>query len=819
VLTPSVIASDLRQAVRQVGARPGFSALVIMLLALGIGATTAMFSLTDAVLFRSLPIAEPDRVVRIFRIDTAGRPSGNVSHPVFADLRERAASFSQVAAYVGWAPFNLSRADSEPVRLVGSVVTGDYFNLLGVAPLLGRPLLPADDVERGAHPVLVISEQTWRRHFDADPDIVGREVRINTHPFTVVGVMPARFGGLSASAYVDAWASMAMLEQAHPGQSWDALSQRGWTWHDSVARLAPGVSLAQARAEVAAIGAALVEEHGENPDFLRIGLLPADAAAVDTYGRQGTRRNAWLLLGVTFVLLLIAAFNSASLLLVRTEERVRELALRLGIGASRGRVLGMLFMEALLYAALGSTLGLLLAWLAMAAALPALRGVLGAGPVDPLLLLHGRVLVLALALTLGTALIAVLSPALRLFRIDPGQGLKQGALGAPQQRGRVRFVFSAGQVALAVGLLAVALLLARSFWHTAAVDPGFDPRHILVAAIDPLHGGHSPEASADLQQALMERLQAHPAVESVAFAAIVPMQGWQMVASLARPGHEADARSDAEFNVVSSGYLELMRIPLLQGRGFDSGDRAGAPGAMVVNRSFAEHFFPGESALGQEVEMAEVKWQVVGVAADSRLGNLRETIPPAVWMPIAQRPHAMASVLIRSRGADPWTLLPVLREAVHALDPNLPVLRPRSMIEQIGASYAQARVLALLLLAFAALAVLLSTAGLYGLLRWQVRARTREIGIRLAIGASASDIGRSFLWRAILLTAIGIPLGLAGAVLVARLLDGLLFGVSPYDSVSLLAVGFSFLLLVVLATWVPARGASRVDPLAALRHD
>lgn len=810
---------DIRFALRQAASRPLFAALVVGVMALGIGATTAIFSLTDVVLFRSLPVAEPERVMRIFRVDESGRPAGSMNFPAYADLRDHATGFSHVAAYVGWASFNLGVSGQEPVRIVGGVATGEFFELLGVSPLLGRYLLPSDDIDRGAHPVLVIGEQVWRRHFNADPDVVGTEVRINTHPFTVVGVMPARFGGLSASGYVDAWAPMAMLEQAHPGQSWEGLSQRGWTWHDAIARLAPGVSLEQAQAEVDAIVAGAVEEFGINPNYARLGLIPADTAAVDVYGSQGTRRNAWLLLGVTVTLLLIAMSNTASLLLVRTEERAREIALRLGIGATRGRVLRMLFSEALLYALVGTALGLLMAWLVMSAALPQLRTVLGAGPTDPVLLLHGRVFAFAAVLAVLTASFAVLSPVLRVFRIDLNTALKQGAVRGPRQGAHARNAMVVGQVMLSVGLLAVALLLVRSFWHTAVIDPGFDPRDTLVAAIDFLPAGHSEEEAARMQQDLLARLDAHPAVESATFTGTVPMQSWSMVSSFTRPGMDEGAGGHTEFQMVTPDFFDTLRIPLLQGRVFEAGDREGAPLVMVVNRAFAERFMPGEDPLGQRIEMSSREWHIIGVVGDIKLGNLREEFKPVVWMPLAQRPNAMASIVLRSHGADPWTLLPVLREAVHALDPALPILRPRTMVQQIGESYRQATVMAWLLSAFAVLAVVLSAAGLYGMLAWQVRTHTREIGIRIAIGASAAAVRRQFLRRGLLLTAIGIPFGLLVAVWVGRAMDALLYGVAAHDPLTLAGVAGGFLLLALLATWGPARHSTRIDPMTALREE
>jgi hypothetical protein len=294
--------SDIRFAWRQALLKPLFAALVVGVLALGIGATTAIFSLTDAVLFRPLPIAEPDRVVRIFRVDEVGNPNNNMNFPAIADLRDHSASFSQVAAYQDWAPFNLAVSGQEPARVAGAVVTGDYFNLFGVPPLLGRYFLPSDDVERGGHPVVVLSEMTWRSRFGADPDVVGTEVQINTHPFTVVGVMPLRFGGANAQPSVDAWVPMSMMEAAAPFEEWSYLTDRRVSWLDGVARLAPGVSLAQAQAEVDAIVANVIEAEGLDIENMRLGLIPATAAAVDPYSFEGTRRNAFLLLGVTAAL-------------------------------------------------------------------------------------------------------------------------------------------------------------------------------------------------------------------------------------------------------------------------------------------------------------------------------------------------------------------------------------------------------------------------------------------------------------------------------------------------------------------------------------
>ncbi|HRQ65296.1 MAG TPA: ADOP family duplicated permease, partial [Xanthomonadaceae bacterium] len=704
---------DLRYVLRQALARPALAGLVVGVLALGIGAATAIFSLTDAVLFRSLPIHAPERVVRVFRVDEHGMPQMNLAFPNFVDLRDGMSSFSHVAAYQDWSPFNLAGAGLEPARVAGAVVTGEYFNLFGVPPLLGRTLLPADDGERGAHAVVVLGERLWRSRFGADPGILGRSITINTYPFTVVGVMPAAFGGASAQPTVDAWVPMAMLEQAAPMERWEFLGNRGASWLDGIARLAPGVSLAAAQAEVDAVAARAVEAEGLEPGQLRLGLIAATRAAIDPYGYESTRRNALLLLGVTLVLLSIAMINAAGLLLVRAEERAREIALRMGIGAARGRVLRMLLVEAFVYALAGAVMGTLLAWFVLAAMLEPLAGMMSGAPTDPSLLLRGRVLGFAVALAAATALIAVVSPALRVLRLDVNTTLKQGGARTARQGGRARSAAVVGQVMLSVSLLAVALLLVRSFWHTVAVDPGFDPRHTLTASVDLLRQGYSAEQAVQAQEAIIERLNAHPDVAAAAFARIVPVQGGSMRSSFRRAGIEPEGHMQTDVNFVSPEYFEALRIPVLQGRALSAWDREGAARAVVINRALAERWFPGEDAIGQELEIegAGLLWRIVGIVADSKLRSLRESPQPSAYFPLAQRRDAQASLIVRGHGDDPWRLLPAIREAMHAVDPTLPLFRTRTLAEHVARSHIEATVMAWLLSSIAALAVLLSAAG------------------------------------------------------------------------------------------------------------
>jgi putative ABC transport system permease protein len=592
------------------------------------------------------------------------------------------------------------------------------------------------------------------------------------------------------------------------------------SWLDGVARLAPGVSLAQAQAEVDAIAANVVEAEGLDLENMRLGLVPATAAAVDPYSFEGTRRNAFLLLGVTATLLLLAMTNTASLLLVRTDERARELALRLGIGASRGTVLRMLLAEALAYALTGAALGFALAYAVLSITLEPLTGMLGGAPTEPALLLHWRVLVFGGGLAVLTAVLAAISPAMRVMRLDINTSLKQGGSRGDRAGSRTRSTFVVGQVMLSVGLLTVALLLVRSFWHTAVIDPGFDPRQSLVASVDLLRQGYSDEQAVQAQESIVERLRAHPAVDSAAFAAIVPVQSGGIRSTFQRPGIEQDDSSATDINFVSPDYFTTMRIPLLRGRALSADDREGAPKALVINRTLAQRWFPGEDPIGQHLEFRRDElWEVVGIVGDSKLRNLREEPLPAAYMPLAQRPYAQANLVVRGRAADPWLLLPVLREAVHAVEPALPLFRTRTLDQHVDNSYSEATVMAWLLSAFAALAVALSAAGLYGLLSWQVRTRTREIGIRLAIGATADAVRRQFLSRGMTLTAVGVALGLGVAVWAGQFLEALLYGLSVHDPVTLAAVTVGFLLIALLATWAPAARSARIDPMQALREE
>lgn len=806
---------EIRQVLRQVGSRPLYASLLVGVLALGIGPTTALYSLVDAVLFRPLPVPQPETLVRLFRVDERGRPAGNLSFPLFEDIQNRIESFESVAAF-SLGPFNVVVGSAPAARVMGAATTGDYFNVYSVPPLHGRLLLPDDDQVRGGHPVAVVSEGFWRNHMGGDPSAVGTIVRINNHPLEVVGVMPARFTTVVGG--VEVWTPMAMMEQTI-FQPWDVRSNRGRSWHDAVARLRPGASMDAAQAELDSLVASVVAETGGNPQFMRFGVFSASRAAIDPYGSRDTRRNAVLLLGLTVALMVIAVMNAASLTLMRAEERSREFALRMGLGAPRARVLKMLTAEASIYAAVSVSVGLFLAWATIRLGAPWLRDVLGWRTIDPMVLLHWRVIGFAVGVALVALLVAVAIPAIRVSSIDLHTAFKNGS---PHERGgraHVRTGSVVAQIALSVALLAVALLMVQSLWNTAAVEPGFDADGVVVADIDLMRQGYETEEAARFRDAVIARLDEHPSVERAAFTTNLPLGPNSMSSSFTVVGSDDGEFRNTRLNGASDGYFDVIRAPLLTGRLFTHRGAEDGPLEVVVSRAFAQSVFGDGDSVGRRLDMLMTEVEIVGVVGDIRLGSLRQPAEPVVWLPLSRSGYGQPHLVVRARSGDPWSVLPVIHDVVGSLDRAVPLFNTRTLIEHVGASYRDARALAYLLTAFAVLAVALAAAGLFGLLSWQVRTRTREIGIRVSLGATAARVRGHYLARAVLLTAIAVPAGLVAAVWTARAMERWLFGVTPLEATTYLTVAAGACALAAVAAWLPASRAAGVAPAVALRDE
>ena len=815
--------TDLRYALRSLAGAPAYALGMIAVLALGIGVNVAIFGLVDAVLFRRLPVERPEELVRVFAA-TQGPARGRFgsSYPVYLEYRDQASAFSGLAAFSGGGQFNLSTGDAQAERVSGATVTGNYFQVLGVRALVGRTLLPEDDRAKGAGASVVISERLWRRRFGASPAAIGAPVTLNATPFTIVGVAPRGFIGATIEDVPDLWVPTSMVDAAAPSfRDVKPLERRGFSWLDVVGRLAPGVTLAQAQAQLDAIATRRAATQPADQKDPMPALVPAEAATLGETQGASARRLAWLLVGVVGFVLLIACADAAGLLMARAERRQREVAIRVALGASRARLVRQMLLESAILALAGAALGVLAAvWLT--------RLVVATAPDDfvlPLDVATGalapRALAVAVAAALATTALFGVAPALRAAGADPLPSLKgeRRTVGAGRARVPARGALVAAQVALSVILLVGAGLLARTLANAAGVRPGFDPDGVVVASVDFGRSGYTREQRRRFQREILARLQATPGVQHAALAHAVPVQGSAMANSLVIDGYvpKPDEALHASVIPVSDDYFAAMRIPLVRGRTFGGQDAdSGAAQVAIINRAFAERFWPGQDPVGKWI--GDVEARVVGVVGDVRLHSLREPPPLTVYRPLAQFGVPSATVVARTTLA-PAVAMRAVAAAVAAVDRDLPLFNVRTLREKLGAALAQERVLAALLSAFALLALLLSAAGLYSLIAYTAQARTREWGIRIALGARAGHVLGLVQRQALVASAAGLAAGLAGAAALTRLARGLLFGVAPVDPATYAGAAVVLLAVGAAAAWVPARRAVRVNPVEALRSE
>jgi putative ABC transport system permease protein len=811
------LGQDVRFALRTLRAGPGFAAAAVLTLALGIGAGTAMFSVLNGVLLRELPVRVQDEVAVLWTrppADAAGHVP--VTYHELEALRQRTRAFRAVAgvAYQG-ALEQVARDRGRPLTLHATWVTGDFFPLLGVAPVHGRTLLPADDAP-GAAPVMVVSHAFWRRHFAADPAAVGRALEWNGKRYTVVGVLPRGFEyPKGAEVWVPVLPDFPATRQAGAGPAEVIV-------FDLVGRLSPGATLRQAGAEYAAF---LREGDAERPAALR-GLHPVLTPLADLVAGDA-RASLWAAAAAVGLLLLVACVNVANLLLVRGSARTQELAVRTALGAGRGRLVRQLLVESGVLALLGGALGILLA-LAIVQVLVAV-----APPELPrreMIEVDARVLAFAIAATVAVALLSGLLPAVLSASGDLGAWLRGGRRTAGAGRGArtLRHALVVGQVSLALVAVAGAGLLVRSLVALQGVELGFGGERLLVvqAAIPP---GVLPDRSAGvrLQEAMVARVRAIPGVAGAASLPRPPFAGqggWSAMYSGEGQAPEAQAANpQVDFEVVGPGYFETLRIPLLRGRAFGEADREDAPPVAVVSEAVARHTWPDQDAVGRRIKLGPPDgpgaWHtVVGVAGETRFRELAAP-RPTLYLPVRQfaGPVPM-SLAVRTRG-DPAAVVPQLRRALAEVHPELMLAGGGPLRELLAEPLARPRFTTLLLGAFAAVTLLLAAVGIYGVIAATVRQRTREMGIRIALGARADEVRALVLRQGMRLAVLGCVLGTVGALAGARALRGLLFGVRPTDPLTFAAVAALILATAALACWLPARRASRVDPVDALRAE
>jgi macrolide transport system ATP-binding/permease protein len=811
--------NDVRFAFRRLLKSPGFTLTAVASLALGVGANTAIFSLVNSALLRPLPARQPERLVAL-NVSGAGGSMLAFSYPAYRDYRDRSAHVLEGLFATRFAPMSLSRGGDNQ-RIWGDLVTGNYFEVLGVAAARGRAFTPAEDAAPLAHPVAVISDACWRHRFGADPDIVGREITLNGHPFRVVGVAPEGFKGTDIIYTPEVWVPMMMQEWIEPGNAW--LERRTTQNIFATGRLREGVTHEQAESALNLLAAELGREHPDTDEGQTISLMPPGFIVPQLRG--AVLSFAAILMGVVGLVLLLACVNLASLLLARGAARRREIAVCLALGAGRLRLVRQLLTESLLLALAGGAAGLFLAlWIIdlVVAFKP---------PIDiPIwldLAVDWRVLLFALAASLATSLVFGLAPALQATRPELVPALKDLGAQTGRARSRLRGALVVAQVALSLVLLLAAGLAVRALGHLQTTSPGFVVENGLVLSYDLAQMGYDEARGEQFHKQLVERVRGLPGVRSASLTDLFPLSLNYSSNNFHAEGQPVARGANVPTAMVASvglDYFPTMGIPLVAGREFAPADDEEAPRVVIVNEALARKYFPGpdaSAAVGRRISHRGPDGpysQIVGVARDGKYWTMGEAPQPFVYFPLAQSYNSTAVLVVRAEG-DPEGLAGPIRNVIGGLDAGLPVYDVKTMEEHLGLSLFPARVAATLLGAFGLLALTLAAVGVYGVVSYAAAQRTREIGIRMALGARRWDVLRLVGGRGLLLVAVGVVIGLGAALALTRFMAGLLYGVSATDPAVFAAVVLLLSAVALLACYVPARRATKVDPMVALRHE
>jgi predicted permease len=806
-----MLLQDVRYAVRSFAKSPVFTLVVLATLALGIGANTAIFTLVDVVLLRPLPVQEPDELVDIWTTCRRGFTHCSSSYPDFLDYRDRNRTLQDVAAF---SPVQLSLVVGDGNRIVqGTLASGNYFGLLGVAPHLGRLILPSDDERGNPAQVAVLSHRLWSDHFGGDAAVVGREVRLNDTPYTVVGVTPRAFRGTRLNAEPEVWISFTSYDLIATGlyQGRDRLSIRGSRWIGGlIGRRLPGVTVQQVTADFDVLSEQMREEFPVERGPRNVTVEPVKGITLPVSASADVTRFVLLLMGVVGATLLIACANVANLLLARARSRRREIAVRLALGAGQGRLTAQLLTESLLLAGIGAAAGLGVAQLGFAAlsefSLPGFVAVDSLG-----LSLDGRVLLFTVAASLLTGLVFGLAPTLQARRLSVTGALKDGDTGGAGVL-RARGALLTAQTALAVVLLIGAGLFVRSLRNGLATDTGFTTRSMAMLSIDFGMHRYTSEQTQQFIQEFARRAEILPGVSSVSYSILPPPTAAGMATFAEIDGYtpQPDEEIRIEYDMVGPAYFATMGIRLEEGRDLTASDRPGAPGVVVVNQTMAERWWQGTSPVGRTIRVGGdvPTWEVVGVARD--VGRGLDGVPePFVYLPMLQAPMRVLdgdiTFLVKAAGDDAQ-LLPALSAVVHALDPNLAPDELTTMHNRMADFLMPQRMGSTLLAGLGGMALVLATVGIFGVVAYAVNQRRREIGIRLALGAEGSHILSVMVRSAAAPVAVGLVVGLGAAVGLTRLASSFMFDVAPRDPATFGAV-------------VPARKATRVNPTEALRSE
>ena len=806
----------MRSLVKQ----PGFTLVAVLSIALGIGVNITIFSFVNAALFRPLPFSEPDRLARVW-------DGNSVSYPDYIAYRDGTGAFSSLAAYAQ-RPMSLT-VNGQSNRVWSEFVSGNYFDVLKANPSVGRTFLSEED-RLGANPVVVISNSLWRGSFNSDSNVIGKGLRLNQQPYTVIGVMPEKFVGATVISVPDLWVPLAMEPVANPGSR--ALSSPDEGWLMMLGRLRQDANIATAQVEVETIAARLHDERRarhsgpEQPGGRIVAVQAARGLMVPPQGRTPTLMVVGILMAVVSLVLLVACANVANMLLARAVKRRKEIAVRLSLGAGRWRITRQLLTESLLLSIIGGGAGLLVAlWgtTLLVALLP--QSFLG-NAIPPDLTPDVRVLIYTLLLSIATGVIFGLLPALQSSKPDLITALKDETItqGATRRRLTPRNLLVVTQIAVSVLLLVMAGLFIRNLRNTQHPEPGFSTDDGFMASFDLGVAGYNDAQGKVFQQQLLERLRASAQVRSASYAESVPLGDGGSTSPLYVEG---DATSDhfdesslVQHTTVATDYFKTLNIPLLRGRDFNDSDTASSTPVVIVNETLARRLAPDGNAIGKRFRMDSRGdyLEVIGVARDIKYHQLAEAPLFFAYRPLSQRYRSALTLHVRTAG-DPTSGISQVRSEVKTLDPDLPLTDVKTMQEHMRLPLAPAKLFASLSSAFAVLTLLLAAIGLYGVMAYVVGSRTREIGIRMALGAQISGVRKLIIGQGMRLALAGIVLGLVGAFAVTRVLTSLLYGVSATDPITFIGVAVLLAGVALFACYIPARRATKVDPLDALRYE
>ena len=817
----STLLQDLTFGVRLLLRSPALTTVAALSLALGIGANTTIFTIVNAVLLNPLPVKESSRLVSVFTTDqraTAFGAYAPMSRPNFEDLRAKNEGFSGMIA-AGFAPMSLS-GRGEPEQVFGQIVTGNYFDVLGATMALGRGFLGAADDQPGVTPVVVLSHGLWQRRYGGRPDIVGDTITINGRAFTVVGIAAEGFRGTTTLGGPELWVPFGVNREVTSGfvaENWESRRALLFQVHG---RLKDGVTLEQAQANLQGIAKSLEEQFPADNRGRSVTLVPLAQSTINPGFRENMVMAGGLLMGIVGLVLLIACGNVANLLLARATARRQEIAVRLSLGASRGRLVRQLLTESVLLAAVGGAAGIAVAFWARSVLWAYRPPFLQENALD--LQFDSTVILFTVGVSLATGVLFGLVPALQSSRPNLVTELKERTSVPSGSRWYgVRNLLVVGQVGLSFIALVSAGLFLRSLGNAQRIDPGFDAERLLVLGASPGTNGYDDVRGAELYRRMLARASAVAGVESAAVATAVPLFNGGFMRTVFKDGQDTnDPQSGrlTQLSQVTPGYFRTMGIRIVRGRGIDETDRPGAPHAAVINETMAKQYWPDEDPIGKVFRFfgEPDPRQVVGVAEDSKYNFLGEPPTPYLYLALDQVYAPAATVHVRAAG-DPAGIMNTVRRELQQLEPSMPLLNVTTLRDVFEQALWAPRMGATLLAIFASLALVLASIGLYGVMAYTVSQRRRELGIRLALGARQHDVRNMIVRQGLMLATAGIAIGLGVAFALARLVTNLLFGVTGTDPVTFAAIPVVLLLVAALATYVPAWRASRVDPVEALR--